>query len=64
MQSKTEVDREDFKRGMMQFAEANKGIVDLYEVKAQKIEGTDVCLITLPCKNDGKKLMILSFDIS
>lgn len=53
--------------------ESTKALIDLkykygeeiqYYVKtARKIEDTDMCMVTLPCHNKDKKLMILVTEI-
>jgi hypothetical protein len=48
---------------MRDLAERYKGLITLRESKAQKIEGTDVCMVTLPCTHDGKHVLILALDV-
>lgn len=44
-------------------ADEYPNMVQCYEKVARHIEGTDQCMITLPCKNKDKRLLIVAIDL-
>jgi hypothetical protein len=62
-QEEKEILRNEINSAMRDLAEKYRGLIELTECPARRIIGTDRCIVTLPCRNDGKHLLILTYPL-